>query len=316
MALAPIVSQISCANAQAHYPVKPVRVIVAYAAGGGDDYIARLFADKLSQAFGRNFLVENRPSAGGIIGFETVAKSAPDGYTIGLAGANITIVPSVRKNLPFNSPADFTPISQLTATQLVLVVHPSVPARSIKELIALGKKRPGVLAFASSGVGATPHLSAELFKSMSGVDMLHVPYRSGSIAMTDLAAGRVDMYFGLIGGVITSLVEAGKLRALAVTGANRHPMFPEVPTMSEAGLPGYELTTWYSMLGPAGLPSGVIGALNRELRKAVASADVSQKLLARGIEPRSSTPEELRQLMDKSKLRFSEIARKAGIEPE
>ncbi|MCC6535409.1 MAG: tripartite tricarboxylate transporter substrate binding protein [Burkholderiales bacterium] len=304
------------AHAQEAYPTRPVRIIVAYAAGGGDDAIARVFAERLTQEFGRQFIVDNRPSAGGIIGFETLSKAPPDGYMIGVAGANITVLPSVRKSLPFDAPGGFTPISQLTVTQLVLVVHPSVPARTVKELIALGKRKPGQLAYASSGIGATPHLSAELFRSMTGLEMVHVPYRSGVIAMTDLAAGRVDLYFGLIGGITTSLIEAGRVRAIAVTGTARHSHFPQVPTLAEAGLPGYEMTTWYSMIGPAGMAAGPVTALNAALRKAVASPEVSKTLRARGMEPKSSLPEELRDLMQSSQRRFAEIARKAGIQPE
>jgi len=303
-------------HAQDAYPVKPVRVIVAYAAGGGDDAIARLFAERLTQDLGRQFLVDNRPSAGGIIGFEALAKAAPDGYTIGVAGANVTVLPSVRKSLSFDVPGSFTPISQLTATQLVLVAHPSVPAKTVADLIALGRRKPGLLSYASSGVGATPHLSAELFRSMTGLDMVHVPYKSGVVAMTDLVAGRVDFYFGLIGGVTSSLIESGRLRPVAVTGTARHPQFPQVPTMTQSGLPGYELTTWYSMIGPAGILAAIVTRLNGALRKAVATPEVANTLVARGIEPRSTTPEELRELMLTSQRRFAEIVRKAGVQPE
>jgi tripartite-type tricarboxylate transporter receptor subunit TctC len=298
------------------YPARAVRIIVAYGAGGGDDAIARLFAERLSQEFGRQFIVDNRPSAGGVIGFEALAKAPPDGYTIGVAGANITVLPSVRKSLPFDAPGGFTPISQLTATQLVLVTHPSVPAKTVQDLIAIGRRRPGALTYASSGVGATPHLSAELFRSMARVDAVHVPYKSGVVAMTDLVAGRVDFYFGLIGGTTSSLIEANRVRALAVTGRSRHPHFPQVPTIAESGLPGYELTTWYSMVGPAGMAPGIVATLNAALRKSVAAPDVTKTLVARGIEPKSSTPEELRTLMQTSQRRFAEIVRAAGIEPE
>jgi len=298
------------------YPSKPVRVIVAYAAGGGDDAIARLYAERLTQDLGRQFVVDNRPSAGGIIGFDALAKAPPDGYTIGVAGANITVLPSVRKSLPFDAPGGFTPISQLTATQLVLTIHPSVPARNARDLIALGRKRPGSLTYASSGVGATPHLATELFRSMAGLEMVHVPYKSGVVAMTDLVAGRVDFYFGLIGGITSSLIEAGRVRPIAVSGLARHPHFPQVPTMAESALPGFELTTWYSMLGPAGMPAGAVAALNAALRKAADSPEVTKTLLARGTEARAGTPEELRTLMHESQRRFAEIVRKAGIQPE
>ena len=190
----------------AEYPVKPVRVVVAYPAGGGDDLHARLVAEKLGQKYGKQFIVDNRPSPGGVLGFELVSKAAPDGYTLLLAGANLTIVPHLRKFVTFNVLNDYTPVSQISSFQLMMATHPSVPVRSVRDLIALAKAQPGKLSFGSSGVGATPHLTGELFKHMTGVDIVHVPYKGGAAALTDLLAGRIELYIGTM-ATVTRLVQ-------------------------------------------------------------------------------------------------------------
>ena len=294
------------------YPAKPVRIVVAFVPGGADDFHGRLMAQKLGEAFGQQFIVENRGGAGGFVGWEYVAKSQPDGYTLLLGGGSLTTVPSLRPTATIDVVRDFTPISLVGSFGLVLVVHPSVPARNVKELIALARKQPGKLNYASSGAGATPHLSAELFKSMANLNIVHIPYKGSTPAYVDLMAGQVDMYFGVMGGALPH-VKGGRVRAMGVTTAKRAQALPDVPTIAESGLPGYELSSWYALFGPGGMPRDVVARLNEAVVKTVASPDTRDRLLKAGSEPASSTPEQLGALVRENVAKFGKIIKSAGI---
>jgi tripartite-type tricarboxylate transporter receptor subunit TctC len=294
------------------YPTKPLRIVVAFAPGGADDFHARLIAQKLSEAFGQQFVVENRGGAGGFVGWESVAKSAPDGYTLLLAGGSLTTIPSLRPSATIDPVRDFTPISLIGSFGLVLVTHPNVPARSVKELIALARKQPGKLNYASSGAGATPHLSAELFKSMANVNIVHIPYKGSTPAYVDLMSGQVDMYFGVMGGALPH-IKSSRVRALGVTTAKRAVSLPDVPTIAESGLPGYELSSWYALFGPGGMPRDVTARLNDSVVKAVANPDTRDRLIKAGSEPASSTPEQLAALVRENVVKFGKIIKTAGI---
>ncbi|MGZ5089945.1 MAG: Bug family tripartite tricarboxylate transporter substrate binding protein [Burkholderiales bacterium] len=274
------------------YPAKTIRLVVGVPAGGTNDVVARLVGQKLGAQLGQQIIVDNRAGANGNIGAELVAKSPPDGYTLFLAsiGTN-SINPSLYPKMPFDTLRDFAPISQLTSIPQVIVVHPSVPARDVKQLIAYARSKPGLLSFASGGTGSAGHLAGELFKSRASVDMLHVPYKGSAPALTDLLGGQVALMFDQI---VTSLphVRSGKLRALAVTTAMRSSVAPDIPTVSESGLPGYSITTWHGLLAPAATPGNIISRLSGETAKALESPDVREKFLVQGAEPTPSTPEQ------------------------
>ena len=307
-----------CTAAAAHaadYPTRPVRIVVAYPAGGGDDLHGRLVAEKLSQIYGKQFIVDNRPSAGGVLGFELVSKAAADGYTLLLAGANITIVQHLRKHVTFDVLKDFTPVSQISSFQLMMVTHPSVPVSSVRELIALAKAQPGKLSFGSSGVGATPHLSGELFKHMTGVDIVHIPYKGGAAALTDLLAGRIELYVGTM-ATVAQLVKNQKVRALAVTGAKRSPHLPQVPTMAESGLAGYELSSWYGIFGPAGIPQDILASLNAAIGKAIQMPDVVARLASVSVEATASSQVDFARLVRDTHFKFGRIIKNAGIKAD
>jgi tripartite-type tricarboxylate transporter receptor subunit TctC len=297
------------------YPAKPVRIVVAFVPGGGDDFHGRLVAQKLTEMLGANVLVENRSGAGGFVGWESVAKSQPDGYTLLLGGGSMTTIPSLRPGASIDVLRDFTPVSLISTFGLVLVVHPSVPARTVKDVIALARAQPGKLNYASSGAGATPHLSAELFKTLAKVDVVHIPYKGSTPAYIDLMSGQIDMYFGVLAGALPH-IRSGKVRAVGVTAAKRAASLPQVPTIAESGLPGYELTSWYAILGPGGMPREVVSRLNAAIVKAVALPDMRERLLNAGSEPQSSTPEELAARMRSDVEKFGRIIRTANIKAE
>ena len=300
------------AAAAQSYPSKPVRIVVAFVAGGGDDFHGRLVAQKLTEVLGQQVIVENRGGAGGFVGWEYVAKAAPDGYTLLLGGGSLTTVPSLRPNAPFDVLRDFTPISLISTFGLVLVVHPSVPARNVKELIALARARPGKLNYASSDAGATPHLSAELFKSMAKLDIVHIPYKGSTPAYVDLMAGQTDMYFGVMAGALPH-IRSHKVRALGVTAARRAASLPEAPTIAESGLPGYELTSWYALMGPGGMPADIVARLNGAVHKVIAMPDVRERLLNAGSEPEVNTPDQMAAMVKANVAKFGRIIRTAGI---
>jgi tripartite-type tricarboxylate transporter receptor subunit TctC len=300
--------------AQASYPDRPIRIIVPVAPGGGTDFVARLLAEKLAPALGQPVLVDNRPGGSGNVGVRQVVDAPPDGYTLVMPITSLPISPSLQK-LPFNPVKDLAPITLAGTLPLVLVVHPSLPATNVREVIALAKARPRTLNFANSGVGTTAHLAGELFNRMAGVEMVSVNYKGGGPAVTDLLGGHVQLYFSTIPSVIQH-VKSGKLRAIAVTGRQRSSEMPEVPTVIESGLRDFEVTAWFGLFAPAGTPRAVIDRLNRESVAALAQADVRQKMAGHGVEPASSTPEALGQLLSSEIERWGKVIREAGIKAE
>ncbi len=273
------------------YPQKPVRIIVPFAAGGSTDVVARILADKLGQEFKQPFLVENRAGAGGNIGADAVAKSPADGYTLLMATTGVLAINSyLYKNMNYDAARDFAPVSYTSLITNILVVQQGLPVRSVAELIALAKSKPGALSFASSGAGSSTHLSGELFKAMAGVDILHVPYRGSSQALTDVVAGQVTMLFDNAPSSI-GFVQQGKLRALAVTSSKRMPNLPDVPTVDEAGVKGYESLSWSGIVAPAATPQPVIAKLNRAIDRILKSEEVRQRLAGLGVEPVGGAPE-------------------------
>jgi tripartite-type tricarboxylate transporter receptor subunit TctC len=303
------------AGAQTAYPSKPVRFIVPSAAGGGTDIIARAVAQKLSEAFGQQFVVDNRPGAGQMIGIELVAKSPADGYTILMAASTLAINPIMYKKVSYDPLRDFAPITQAASLPNVLVVHPSLPVKSVAELIAYAKQRPGRLNFASAGIGTSPQMSVELLKSMAGIDMVHIPYKGTSPGVVDLLAGQVSV---MTPNVLTALphIKSGRLRALAVTSAKRSEALPDVPTIAESGLAGYDSTQWYGVLAPAGTPRGIVARLHDEIVRALREPDVRQRLAADGAEPVGSSPEEFAAFIKSEIDKWAKVASAAGIRAE
>ena len=299
------------AIAQQAYPTKPVRWIVPFAPSGPTDLMSRAVAEKLSQRLGQQFVVDNRAGAGGNIGAEVVAKSAPDGYTlmIGHVGTH-AINASLYPKLAFDPVRDFTPITLIATLPLALVVHTSVPAKDVKELIAYAKSHPGAINFASAGNGGPTHLTGELFKAAAGINIVHVPYKGNAAALLDLVAGRVQMMFS---NMLTSMphVRAGKLRALAVSSAKRSPQAPELPAIAEA-LPGFDSVPWYGVLGPAGMPRPLVTKLNTEISQALATPDMRERFVAQGIDLQSSTPEQFAALIKSELVKWRKVVRDAG----
>jgi tripartite-type tricarboxylate transporter receptor subunit TctC len=303
-----------CAGAQTPYPSKPVRFIVPSAAGGGTDIIARAVAQKLSEALGQQFVVDNRPGAGQMIGIELVAKSPADGHTILMAASTLAINPIMYKKVTYDPVRDFAPITQAASLPNILVVHPSLPVNSVKELVEYAKKNPGRLNFASAGIGTSPQMSIELLKSMTGIDMVHIPYKGTTPGVVDLLAGQVSV---MAPNLLTALphVKAGKLRALAVTSARRTVALPEVPTIAET-LPGYESAQWYGVLAPAGTPREIVARLHAEIVRALKHTEVQGRLAADGADPVGSTPEEFAAFIKSEIDKWARVARAAGIQPE
>jgi tripartite-type tricarboxylate transporter receptor subunit TctC len=270
------------------WPSKPVRIIVPFAAGGGTDLTARITAQKLSAKYGQPFIVENKPGAGGSVGTDIVAKSKPDGYTLVVVSGSHTINPSLYKSLPYNTLKDFLAVSNLVSGPALMVVHPGVAASNVREFIALAKTKPG--AFASSGNGSPPHLGGELFNALAGVQMVHVPYKGNGPAYADLIGGQVQVMFPNIATAMP-LVKAGKLKVLAVTSRERTRIAPEIPTIAEAGLPEYELNSWFGLLAPAGTPAAIVNRLQQDIAKFYQEPQLRQTLMEQGVEPLASTPE-------------------------
>jgi tripartite-type tricarboxylate transporter receptor subunit TctC len=298
------------------YPAKPIRLIVPFAAGGGNDNIARLVGKQLSESLGQPLVIDNRPGAGGVLGAELAAKAAPDGYTLFLGGVGSHAVnPNLNANLPYDPIRDFAPVALLASAPLILVVHPSVPAASFKAFVALARSKPGQLNYASNGNGTSSHLAAVMFDSMAGVDMVHVPYKGLSPALTDLLSGRVQLMFSSVVAILPH-IRAEKLRGLAVTGAKRMPSMPDLPTIAESGLPGYEASSWYGVLAPAGTPREIVVKLNAEFVKALAQPEVRTSLVAEGAEPIGGTPEQFGAYIISEKERMGKLIREAKIRLE
>jgi tripartite-type tricarboxylate transporter receptor subunit TctC len=295
-----------------NYPTKPVRIVVPYAAGGGTDALARFLAQGLERRMGQPFIIENRPGQGTATGGVYVARSAADGYTL-LAATSSTLAfnPSVYRKLPYDPLVDFSLISLIAAVPFVLVVNPALPANSVAELVALAKSRPGALSYASGGMGAPHHIYMELFKSMTGADIRHIPYRGGGPALNDVVAGHVPLMFGDVGPV-TGLVREARVRALGVTVGTRVETLPDVPTLIEAGLAGYEANSWQSLVAPANLPAPVLGALNEALAAVVAEPATREHFLRLGMQPMTSTPREFAAYLRGEIAKWAPVIKAAG----
>ena len=297
------------------WPAKPIRLIVSYPPGGGLDTTARLIAPKLAEALGQPVVIENRQGNGGAIGGDVAAKSAPDGYTFLLDASSHSINPVLQAKMPFNTLKDLAPVSLLLVVPNMLVVHPSFPANSVREFIALIKSRPGQFSFASSGNGSAQHLAAELFKTQAGLFMVHIPYRGGGPALIDVMGGQVPIYFGNMASA-SPHVKAGKLKALGLTGSKRSPAMPQLPTIAESGLTGYEVYEWNALFAPAATPQDMIDRMQREAAKALALPDVREKLAALGAEPVGGTPAELDKRRRGEIEKWTAVTKRAGIRLE
>ena len=298
--------------AEDRYPTRPIRLIVPSAAGGGTDFTARTLAQQLSVSLGQTLVVDNRAGAAGNIGVETAAKSTPDGYTLVMPITSFPINPHLYPKLPFDTVKDFSPVVLASSAPLLLVVHPSVNARSVNELIALAKAKPGQLNYANSGNGTTAHLAGELLKKMAHVDLVSVPYKGGGPAVLDLVAGRVHVYFSTIPAALTQ-AQAGKLRALAVTTSKRVPILPDMPTVGESGLPGFDVVGWFGIFAPAGTPRGVIARLNKDSNDALRQPEIQQRFATQGLIPGGGTPEVLGNFLKTEIAKWGALIKEAHI---
>jgi len=297
------------------YPAKPVRMVVAFPPGGSTDLSARALGEKLAAALGQPFVIENKPGASGNIGAEYVAKSAADGYTLLMAATSFATAPAFSSNLPWDPVKDFTPVSMVATVPIILVIHPAVPAANARELIAYAKANPGKLNLASPGAATLARLTGELFKQAAGIDLVLVHYKGGPPAVADLLGGQAQVMFANISDVITQ-VKAGKLRALAVTTAKRSAIAPELPTLAESALPGFEVSTWQAVLAPAGTPRDIVLRLNAEIVKAMALPEIREKFLSFGTDAAASTPEELARFLAAEVAKIGKIARDVGAKIE
>src|SRR2546426_12191604 len=297
------------------YPSRPVRMVVPFSPGGSTDTLARIVGQKLTERSGQPVIIENRAGAGGHIGAEQVAESAPDGYTLLLGGVPHAISASLYSKLPYDLARDLAAIAEVASFPSAIVLHPSLPANSVKELIALARARPGLLSFGSAGIGSPNHLSLELFQAMAGVRMVHVPYKGSGQLVGDLLAGQVQLAsMGL--PVAVPHVQSGKLRGIAGTGAARSPLLPEVPAVSGAGLPGFEVTSWYGVFGPAGLPADIAVKLNSEIGSAVTAPDVKERLAALGAEPSVKAPDQFARYVRQGITKWAKVVKDSGAKAE
>ncbi len=315
MVLSAPVGGAAAAEPAPNYPVRPIRLVVPQAPGGSTDFTARLVAPMLAERLGQSVVVDNRTGAGSLVGTDLVAKATPDGYTLLVVASSITINPSIYEKLPFDPVRDFAPVTMLSSFPSLAAVHPSLPANSVKELIALAKAKPGTLNFASGGTGTATHLGAELFKSMAGIDIIHVPYKGGGPAITALLGSQVHLYFGPI-NTLLGHVKSGKLKALAVTSAQRTRVAPEVPSVAEAGLPGYEHTTWNGLLAPARTPPALIKKLNGEVGAVLKTAAIGERFIGEGVEPGGVSPEEFAATIKREITKWAKVIREAGIKAQ
>ena len=315
-ALAVAVLSTLCASAaEIAYPTKPVRLIVPYAPGGAVDGVGRLIAQDIAPRLREQFVVDNRGGGGGIIGIDIAAHSVPDGYTLLVGSVAVASMPGLYKRLPFDPVRDFAPITIAITGTYLLAVNPAVPANSVEELTALAKTNPGKLNFGSSGTGSTIHLAGEMLKSMAKINIVHVPYKSAGLAMTDVIGGQIQMLFGPV-LVLQPMVKAGKLKALGVTSPQRSSLVPEVPTIAEAGVPGFEVSGWYGLLAPAATPPAIINRIYAETKKGLESDAMKTRLKSQGLEPLGLSPEQSLKFLKEDIARWSQIIREAGISPE
>ena len=304
------------AIAQGNYPAKPVTLVVGFAPGGGSDITARTLAKKFGDYLGQNVVVENRAGAGGNIGADSVARANPDGYVIllGNVGA-LAVAPHLNSRLPYNPLRDFAPISLAVVFANVLAVHPSVAAKSLAEYVSAANSRPGGMPYGSSGIGSAGHLAGELFKMMAKANLVHVPYKGGGPAMSDLLGGQIPSLFASASTAVPQ-VKSGKIRALATTGPKRSSSFPDVPTIAESGYPGYEATNWYAIVAPAKVPKDILERLNRDVVRTLNTPEIRDQLLSHGEEPSPSTPEELARFMEREYNTWGKVVKEAGIQAE
>jgi tripartite-type tricarboxylate transporter receptor subunit TctC len=299
--------------ASQQYPTKSIRLIVPLAPGGGNDTIARLIGQKITPTLGQQIVVDNRAGAGGLIAAELVAKSPADGYTLLLGNvAVMTIIPNAQKKVPYDALKDFAPVSLIASAPLLVVVHPSLPVNSVKQLVALAKAKPNAVNYASNGIGSSTHLATEMFSMMAGVKMVHVPYKGLSIAMTDLMSGQVPLMFSSAVAMLPH-VKSGKLRAIAMTGATRSQALADIPTVAEAGIKGYESGSWYGIVVPAGTPRPIIDRLNKEIVAAVKSSEINDRLLKEAVIPSGNSPEEFAAHIKAEFDRMARVIREAKI---
>lgn len=311
---APVASAASGADAAA-FPNRPIRLIVPFAPGGSVDIAGRLITDAWGRQLGQPMVADNRAGASGNIGMDQLAKAKPDGYTLAINNVALAVNPALFAKLPFDTARDFASVGTMGTSQHVLVVNNALPAKNVKELIALAKAQPGKLSFGSAGAGSTFHMAAELFKSESGADIMHVPYKGGGPALVDTMAGQVQMSFPVLSAALPQ-VQAGKLRALAVTGPRRSPLMPDVPTMAEAGLPNYVFETWFIVSAPAGTPKDVLARLNQTLNAALAQPELKARLIKEGFEPLTMGPAQADAMLRKEMVRWAAQIKQAGITPE
>ncbi len=311
--LLPLAMAAAAVQAQ-DYPKAPVRIVVPFAAGGSSDAVARLVAQKMTAAMGQTFVVDNRGGAGGNLGAELVAKSKADGYTLLFAAGSFAVNVSLFDKLPYDPLKDFDPVIQVCTVNGILVVHPSVKANTVQELISLARAQPGAINYGSAGSGTTPHLAGELFKAGAKVDMTHVPYKGSGPALADLIGGQTQVMFANIPGTLQQ-VKAGKLRVLAVTNDKRSSALPDVPTISEVAVPGYRAATWFGVLAPAGTPRDIVARLNAEFAKALAAPDLVEHLRSEGADVVAGSPEQFRTFLKSEVDRWGPIVRGAGIKP-
>ena len=297
------------------YPGKPIRIIVPYPPGGFNDTLARTVGQKLTESWHQPVIVDNRPGGGSTIGTNLAAKSAPDGYTLLIVSFAFAVNPALYASLPYDTGKDFVPIVLAASTPNLLVVNPGLPVKSVKELIALAKSKPGKLNYASAGNGSSNHLSMELFKSLTGVDIVHVPYKGSAPAVTDLIGGQVDLMFDNVPNVLQQ-VKAGKLHPLAVSSKQRSPLVKELPTVAEAGVPGFDVSVWFGVVAPAGTPQSIIAKLNAELNRILKLPETRQTFNSQGVEPAGDRPEEFASFLAAQRTKWAKVVRDSGAKAE
>jgi tripartite-type tricarboxylate transporter receptor subunit TctC len=309
------VTLLSSVAAGQEYPTKPIRVLIGFSPGGGADLVTRTVSPAIAESLGQQLIIDNRPGANGIIAAELAAKAPPDGYTLLTAPGNYAFAPALVAKLPFNMASAFAAVGQMVDSPLLLVVHPSLPAKNVKELIAIAKARPGELSYASGGVGGSAHLATELFRAAARVNLVHVAYKGTGPALNDLIAGHVPVCFCTLPSTLPH-AKNGRLRALAVTTPRRSGAAPEIPTVAEAGVPGYQMSQWYGMLAPAGTPPVIVDRLNAEIRKALKRPQVRSQLAAAGADPVESSPQEFAAFFSAEIARWTRVVQAAGIRAE